>query len=398
MTARHVEGTIRNEEVFSLVETPRLSHLASELPRSGIRKAQDLAGDRPNLVHLEFGEPDFITPEPIRQAVADAILTSRMVYTPTPGPTALRAALAAKVRQVNGDDAATSDNIFVTHGGTGALMLSVATVVNPGDKVLVPDPGWPNYVGQVLAAGATPVPYPLAASDGYLPDPDGWPLTDDVRLVILNSPSNPAGSVTPPDVSRRIADICRQRGIWILSDEVYDQIYFDVQPTAMRPLYPERTISVYSFSKTYAMTGWRLGYLVAPRDATDAMKKVAENIYSSTSTIAQKGAMVALSLGPESVAEMVASYRGRRDLAVHLLDGFGRRHYTPQGAFYLMVDVSGAGDGDAAARTLVLDKGVVTVAGSAFGASTTSALRLSLASREDDIRKGLAAVAEVARW
>lgn len=381
-----------------MADTPQLSRLASDIPRSGIRQAQDLAGERTDLVHLEFGEPDFMTPEPIRRAVADAIWTTRMVYTPTPGPAELREALARKVRRVNGDEGAGAENVFVTHGGVGALMLSVATVVNPGDRVLVPDPGWPNYIGEVMSAGATPVPYPLRAADGYLPDPDAWPLTDDVRLVILNSPSNPTGSVTPPDISRRIADICRQRGIWILSDEVYDQIYFDVGPTAMRPLYPERTISVYSFSKTYAMTGWRMGYLVAPAEATEAMKKIAENIYSSTSAIAQKAAMAALSLGPAHVETMVAAYRTRRDLALGILDGFGKRHYTPEGAFYLMVDVAGAGGGDAAARELVVAKGVVTVSGSAFGTGTRNALRLSLASAEEDIRRGLGAVAEVARW
>ena len=381
-----------------MADAPRLSRLASDIPRSGIRQAQDLAGERADLVHLEFGEPDFMTPEPIRRAVAEAIRTTRMVYTPTPGPAELREALAGKVRRVNGDEGARAENIFVTHGGVGALMLSIATVVNPGDRVLVPDPGWPNYIGEVMSAGATPVPYPLRAAEGYLPDPDTWPLTDDVRLVILNSPSNPTGSVAPPDICRRIVDICRKRGIWILSDEVYDQIHFDVKPTAIRPLYPERTISVYSFSKTYAMTGWRMGYLVAPADATDAMKKIAENIYSSTSAIAQKGAMAALSLGPEHVETMVAAYRARRDLALGILDGFGRRQYTPEGAFYLMVDVAGADGGDVAARELVLHKGVVTVPGSAFGRGTRNALRLSLASAEEDIRRGLGAVAEVAHW
>lgn len=355
-----------------------------------------MATGRPGLAHLEYGEPDGLTPEVIRRAAAREILEKRMVYTPTEGPLDLREALAEKLQQVNGDRADPGE-VFVTHGGVGAICLALGTLLEPGDGVLLPDPGWPNTASMVVAFGGRPHFYPLDAANGYLPDPDSWHIPPGTRVIALNSPSNPTGSVFPEDLVRRIVEVARKNGLWILSDEVYDQIYYDRKPTAVRPLYPERTFSAYSFSKTYAMTGWRLGYLVGPKEAADGLTRLAEALYTSTSAIAQAAARVALSEAGGTVAERVGQYRRRRDGALDLLESWGLRRYTPQGAFYLMVDVSRAGDAREVARRLVEEKGVVTVPGTAFGQVSDGAVRISLASSTEDITRGLEAIHEVLR-
>jgi aspartate aminotransferase/aminotransferase len=213
--------------------------------------------------------------------------------------------------------------------------------------------------------------------------------------VVVNSPSNPTGSVFSAELMERIAAVASRNGLWVISDEVYDQITYDQRPTAMRPLYPERTLSVYSFSKTYAMTGWRLGYLVTPQSRVDATKKMAETVYSSTSMVAQEAALAALAVPDAEIQTVVDTYRRRRDLALAQLRQWGLYRYTPGGAFYLMVDVSGAGDAGAVHRRMIEEKGVVTVPGSAFGASAAGELRLSLAASDEDIGRALGALGDL---
>ncbi len=371
-----------------------VSAMAASLPRSGIRAAASLAAGKEGLIHLEFGEPSVMAPLAVRQAAAEALLKQRMVYTPTEGPPALRQALSDKLWRVNGVEAS-PDEVFVTHGGIGALYLALATLLETGDEVLLPDPGWPNVVSQVLALGGVPRFYPLASEDGYLPDPDSWSIGPRTRAVVVNSPSNPTGSVFSGALMERVAAVASHHGLFVISDEVYDQIAYDARPVAMRPLYPERTLAVYSFSKTYAMTGWRLGYLVTPKNRVDATKRVAEAVYSSTSMVAQEAAKAALTVPEAEIQSVVATYHRRRDLALDRLREWGLYRYTPGGAFYLMVDVSAAGDTAAVHRRLIEEHGVVTVPGSAFGASAAGELRLSLAAKDEDIGRALDAVAEV---
>ncbi len=371
-----------------------ISRMAASLPRSGIRAAASLAVGREGLAHLEFGEPSVMAPLAVRQAAAQAVLERRMVYTPTEGPKDLRQALAEKLGRVN-RVSASAEQVFVTHGGIGALYLALSTLLETGDEVLLPDPGWPNVVSQVLSLGGVPLFYPLPAADGYLPDPDSWPITDRTRAVVVNSPSNPTGSVFPGPLAEGIAQVARRHGLWVISDEVYDQITYGETPVAMRALYPERTLAVYSFSKTYAMTGWRLGYLVTPEQRVDATKRVAEMVYSSTSMVAQEAAKAALKVPEAEIHSVVATYRRRRDLALHHLKEWGVYRYTPGGAFYLMVDVSKAGPATEVHRRLIEEFGVVTVPGSAFGTSAQGELRLSLAASDEEIARAMAALADL---
>ncbi|MBE3589325.1 MAG: aminotransferase class I/II-fold pyridoxal phosphate-dependent enzyme [Firmicutes bacterium] len=371
-----------------------LSTLLGSLPRSGIRAIAAFAGNRPGLAHLEYGEPSMMTPEPIRRAAARAVLEERMVYTPTPGPARLRELISEKLRRVNGYEAA-PEQVFVTAGGVGALFLALAAVLDPGDAVLLPDPGWPNAVGQARILQAEPLFYPLDAKNGFLPDPDSWRIPPHCKAVVINSPANPTGAVFPREVVERIAQVADRHGLWVISDEVYDEIYFDRAPTSIFQVRAERSMAVYSFSKTYAMTGWRLGYLVAPAEVVEPLQKVAEAVFSSTSMVAQRAAEAALAEAGPHVPEMVATYRRRRDLAVSLCRDWGLYRYTPEGAFYLMVDVSKAGPAEDVARRLVVEKGVVAVPGTAFGRQAQHELRISLAASEDDIRRGLQAIREI---
>ncbi|MBX5475974.1 MAG: aminotransferase class I/II-fold pyridoxal phosphate-dependent enzyme [Clostridia bacterium] len=377
-----------------MTSQPPLSTLVTSLPRSGIRAIAAFAGNRPGLVHLEYGEPSMLTPEPIRKAAAQAVLEERMVYTPTAGPMRLRELISEKLKRVNGYDAA-PEQVFVTPGGVGALFLALAAVLNPGDAVLLPDPGWPNAAGQARILQAEPVFYPLDPKNGFLPDPDGWRIPPHCKAVVINSPANPTGAVFPRDLVERIARVAERHGLWVISDEVYDQIYFDRAPTSIFQVQPERAMAVYSFSKTYAMTGWRLGYLVAPAQVVEPLQRVAEAIFSSSSMVAQRAAEAALTSAGEYVPEMVAAYRRRRDLAVSLVREWGLYRYTPEGAFYLMVDVSAAGPAEEVARRLVTEKGVVAVPGTAFGRQAQHELRISLAASEEDIRRGLEAIRDL---
>lgn len=364
------------------------ARLLEVLPRSGIREMAALSQGRSGLIHLEFGEPSFMTPQVIREAAARAIQEERMTYTPTPGPLELREAIAKKVAEVNGYPCR-PEEVFVTHGATGALLLAQAAILNPGDIILFPDPGWPNPISQAMALGARPTFYPLYPENGYILDPSRLSIPKGTKAILINSPANPTGAVFPREVLEGLAEVARREGLFVISDEAYDQIYFGEPPVSMRALYPEGTLAVYSFSKSFAMTGWRLGYLVGPEELLEKVQKVAEAFYSSTSMVAQKAALAGLRGAADDVAAMRLAYRDRRDQAVETAKELGLYRYTPQGAFYLMVDVSRAGDSREFAKRLLLEKGVVAVPGTAFGKVSAGELRLSLAASSEEIREGL---------
>ena len=351
-----------------------------------------LAQGRPDLLHLEYGEPGFFAPEAVRRAAAEALLAERMVYTPTEGPAPLRDAIARKLTRVNGVSVEPS-RIFVTHGGVGALYASLASVLGPGDRILMPDPCWPNAVGQVLTLGAEPVFYPMAAGAGFMPEPEAWPIDGRTRAILVNSPQNPTGVVLPKAMLERIAAVARRHGLWVISDEVYDQIYFGERPVSMLEVYPEGTLAAYSFSKTYAMTGWRLGYAVLQPGMQAHTTKMVESCYSSSSMVAQVAALAALEQVPQSeIDAMVDAYRQARDGALALLRAAGRLRYVPQGAFYLMLDVPGDESSESFARRLLEDKAMVVVPGSTFGRLADREVRLSLAAGEEAVAEG------VRRW
>ncbi|WP_338055223.1 pyridoxal phosphate-dependent aminotransferase [Sulfobacillus harzensis] len=275
------------------------------------------------------------------------------------------------------------------------LFLAFRGVAGPGDEILVPDPGWPDYLGGMRSLGIRPVPYPLTPPH-YLPNMATMDqlITAATRAVVVNFPGNPTGQVAPPDVVQALVDWAERHDLWIVSDEVYDQIVFDGQPLSPAHIDPERTLGVYSFSKTYAMTGWRLGYLAGPPSAIASLTKVAMGIWSSVSEPLQYAGLAALE-GPQAIVEdRRRQYQRRRDAAVEYLDRVQITHSNPDGAFYLLVHIaeSGLSSRDFALR-LLDQAGVAVAPGSAFGEMAEGFVRISLASPETDILRGLARLA-----
>src|SRR5690606_32772281 len=245
-----------------------------DLPRSGIRALMDLAWAQPGpVLRLEVGQPDRIPPDHIRQAMADSVMAGETKYTPNAGIPELREACAAKLRIVNGIEVEPSQ-VLVTAGSMQGLSLAILGLTTAGDEILVPDPGWPNYDMAARIACTRPVAYPLDAENGYLPDPATIEplITDRTRMLIVNSPSNPLGTVIDRSHLEQLCELADRYDLWLLADECYDQIVFeaDVAPS-VAPLSPDRVVSVHSFSKTYAMTGLRVAYVSGPPQVVETL-------------------------------------------------------------------------------------------------------------------------------
>jgi len=371
-----------------------LSTDLQEIPHSGIREIANLAALVPGAIRLEVGQPDFRTPDHIVAAAKRALDEGWHGYTPTAGLPSLRERLAAKLRRVNGIDVP-AHQVVCGVGGVGVISAAVASLVNPGDEVLLGDPSWSNLRLMLAAAHARPVPYPCPPELGFLPDPDRLAalVTSRTRLLIVNSPNNPTGRVYPPETLRALGDVAGRHGLWIISDECYDQIVLDgsgVAPGMRSHADPDRVVSCFTFSKTYAMTGWRLGYATGHRDVLDSMIKVVEGSASGTTTIVQKAAEAALDGPQDCVAEMVSAYARRRDLTVDLLREAGLLTVVPEGAFYVMADISPSGVGALEFARHLLERRQVAVApGTAFGEVAGGAVRISLASSDQDLREGV---------
>jgi aspartate/methionine/tyrosine aminotransferase len=364
------------------------------VPPSGIREIAHLVAGRDDVLHLEYGEPDFnAAPHIVRAGALAAERGAR--YTPTPGPLELRAALADKLQTVQGLRYA-PEQVVATAGGAQALASVFAAVVEPGDEVLLPDPGFPNFTMNALLHGARPVYYRLDPRSGFHPDPDDVArlMTSRTKLLVVNSPSNPTGAVIPADDLERIVGAAAANSTFVLSDEVYDQLVFDAEPVAAARFAPDWVIGVYSFSKSYAMTGWRLGYLAAAPAVAATVARLQEPLISCTSAIAQAGAMAALAGPDDYLREMRSAYRQRRDLVVALLAGAGVDVATPEGAFYCMLPLAAGCDSRLAALALI-DEGVACAPGTAFGSVARSHLRLSLAAGDDTLRE---AVSRITSW
>jgi aspartate aminotransferase len=332
---------------------PEVSRRSQWIPFSPIRAMFRLADEmeragRGPVIRLHVGDPDFPPPDAVVDATHAAMRAGRTHYAPSVGIHDLRVALAEKVARRNGL-AAGPEQVIVAPGSTEALVAVMALTLHPGDEILIPEVYWPNYVQQALLASARPVFYPLG--DGYVPDAAGVrrAATPRARVLLINSPSNPTGAVFPERTLRALYDLARERDLWILSDEAYEDIVFDarhVSPGSFEAALPEserRVISLFTFSKSYAMTGFRLGYIVAPgASASTLLRKVQEPLVGSTAAMIQWGGLAALR-EEAGAARMREAYRRRRDLAVSRLREAGLVDYTPQGAFYVLADVSASG-------------------------------------------------------
>ncbi len=370
----------------------RLAAGPSETAHSGIREVVNKAISLPGAIRLEVGQPDFPTPEHIVEATVKAVRDGHTKYTATAGMLSLRELLADKLEQVNGIQAAPAQ-INVTVGGVGGIAAALLAVLEEGDELLVPDPAWPNYRLELSYSPARMIPYPLHAAQGFVPDVKELEsrITPRTKLLIINSPCNPTGAVFPRPAVEAIVRLCQKHDLFLLSDECYDEIVFEGEHVSPASFWKDgNVISAFTFSKTYAMTGYRVGYVVTHSELADVINKVLEATMSCVTSFAQKGAEAAL-LGPQEVVkQMVAAYKRRRDVVDDLLRETGMWASRPSGAFYAMADISRSGMDSRTFAFALLEKAQVAVApGTAFGDVGRDLVRISLASSEDDLREGI---------
>ena len=373
-----------------------LGSIAQQAQREA--EAQNISLPPPLRLHI--GEPSFHTPEHINQATIETLQTEPLTYGPPAGWPWLRDLLAEKLARVNGYRVR-PENTAVTVGGTGAILSALLATVGPGDEVLIPDPHWPQYKMQLATCGATGVFYPLDAANAWLPDVAAMEtlLTPRTRMLIINSPSNPTGAVFPRQTVADLLDFARRHDLYLLSDECYDELLFEgehISPASL--LTPEEfeqghVICVYTFSKTYAMTGWRIGYLATGAQLLQTIASVIDASYTNVSLLAQRAAAAALTGPQDCVGEMRAIYQQRRDMAVNILREHGRYFYTPHGAFYILVDAHTSEGkprtGRELARELLRARNVTVAPGSGFGSVAENYVRVSLAGTGEEIEQGL---------
>jgi aspartate aminotransferase len=375
---------------------PELRPEILQTPHSGIRRMLELAQTLPSPIMLVNGDPNFRTPEHIIEAARDAAMRGATGYAPGGGLAELRQAVAEKVAARNGITAV-PEQVCITTGACGGLFTSLMLIAGSGDDVLVPDPGWSNYAAMVHVLGARMVPYPVGPSTAWHIDPLAVEsvITDRTKVIIVNSPSNPSGIVEPPRHLADVAEIANRHDVWLLLDEAYDELVFDEIPTSEAALADrERIISVFSFSKTYAMTGWRVGYVIGTNEFIRQLSLHQEPVVSCASTISQHAALAALRGPQDCVREMVNAYRARRDLVVAQLDAAGCGYQLPEGAFFIMVDIRPTGlDSWSFARRLLKEEGVGVVPGVAFGDGGEGYVRVTLAASEDLLTDGVSCLA-----
>jgi aspartate/methionine/tyrosine aminotransferase len=359
-----------------------------------LAKAQALEATGRHIIHLEVGQPDVPTFENISQAGVDAIEEGYTRYTPSAGIPALRQAIAGDASRRLGISIE-PDQIVVGPGAKPALFFPTLALVRPGDEVIYPDPGFPTYAAMIEVAGGKPVPVPLREEEDFSFDLQAFDrlVSDRTRMVVLNSPSNPTGGVMPLAALEHIAEVARQRDLWVLSDEIYARLVYE-QPApsiATLPGMAERTVICDGFSKTYAMTGWRLGYGVMPRPLAERVELLLTHSVGCTASFTQIAGIEAINGPQEQVEVVVAEYKRRRDALVAGLNAIpGVRCRLPQGAFYVFPNVSAFGrKSDWLAEYLLEEAGVALLPGTSFGKNGEGYLRLSFANSLENIMDAL---------
>ena len=377
---------------------PTPSSVVAELPASGIRRMMAKASAMSDVARLDVGEPQFATPAHIVEAACAATRAGRTHYAPSGGLRSTREAIAAALSASGAP--ATWENVVVTLGAVGALISAVRAVAEPGDEVLVPDPGWPNYQSLTLVSGAVPRRYALAAEHGFEPTRETLEavVTPRTRAVLVNTPCNPTGAVFSRDTVEGVLAFARDHDLYVISDEVYGKIVYDERPfvSAWGLGEDERVIVANSVSKTYSMTGWRLGWALAEPAAAALIAKLQEAYISCSPTVSQLAVETALAGDQACVAEFREAYRVNLAIAVGELERQGIACSPSAGTFYLWAHV-GCDDSWAFADRLLEERRVAVAPGEAFGEQGRGFVRLSLASSEDQVRRGARALAEFCR-
>ena len=373
----------------------RMTTIGTESAFEVSARARALEAEGRDIIHLQIGEPDFDTPGHVREAAKRALDEGATHYAPYPGIPALREAIAEDATRRKGFDV-TPDRVFVTVGGKGVMLYAILGTIDPGDEAIVPDPGYPIYESLVRFIGGTPVPIPIRMENEFRLDVDELAslITPRTRMIVINSPANPTGGVLTRDDLERIAALAREHDLVVLADEIYGRILYDGTEhvsIASLPGMAERTIVLDGFSKTFAMTGWRLGYAIVPTSLVKTYGQLIINTISCAPTFAQVGAVEALRGPQDDVDAMVVEFRARRDLVVDGLNAIpGVRSLRPTGAFYAFPDVSGTGlSGAELAERLLHEAGVCVLAGTAFGGIGTDHIRISYANSRENLSRAL---------
>jgi aspartate/methionine/tyrosine aminotransferase len=373
----------------------RTSHLKPEGAYKVLARANQLEAAGREIIHLEIGQPDYATFENVSRAGIEAIRAGHTRYTPPSGMTALRAVIAEDAGRRR-DIPIDPQQVVVGPGGKPHLFFPTLALVEPGDEVIYPDPGFPTYDAMIRVAGGVPVAVPLLEKNNFSFDLEAFDrlINERTRLIILNSPSNPTGGVIPPVDLEHIALQARRYDSWVMSDEIYARIAYDglrVSSIASLPGMQERTIIVDGFSKTYSMTGWRLGYGIMPHDLAARVDLLLTHSIGSTAHFTQFAGLEAINGPQEMVQVMVSEYQRRRDVIVAGLNAIpGITCQKPQGAFYAFPNITGTGFSSGDLADLLLEQaGVALLPGTSFGKYGEGYLRLSYANSIENIEKGL---------
>lgn len=377
------------KRVTSIEPSPtiRLGNLVSEMKGRG-----------ENVLSLSVGEPDFPTPAHIVEAAKKALDEGFTKYTPSTGIKELREAIAEKSVRENRIPAK-PENVLVAPT-KHTLYMACMALLEPGDEAIIPDPGWVSYAPMVQLAGATPVPVRAGDEEGFVPSPEAVAeaISPRTRLIVLNSPSNPAGSVYPREAMRGIAELAEDHDLVIVSDEIYEKILYEgehVSPASFDGMF-DRTVTANGFSKTYSMTGWRLGWLLAPKPIVQEVAKVQEHTITCATAFAQKAGVVALRGPDEPLRAMVTEFRARRDLIVSELTRIDRvTCFEPAGAFYVFPKFDVPMDDRALGERILHDAKVAVTPGSAFGEAGAGHLRFSYAASRETIKEGVRRIGDI---
>jgi aspartate/methionine/tyrosine aminotransferase len=382
----------------------RMSRIGTESAFEVLARARALEKQGKSVIHLEIGEPDFPTPAHVVEAGQKALGEGWTKYGPTPGFPELREAIATYVSKTRGISVG-ADNVCVVPGGKPIMYFGMTALLNPGDEVIYPDPSFPIYESVINFLGAKAMPVPLVESRGFSFDLETLEksLSPRTRMVILNSPANPTGGVISKNDLETIATLLRDRDVIILSDEIYSRIYYEATPESITqfPGMAEKTIILDGFSKTYSMTGWRLGYGVMPKWIADAVNLMAVNATSCTASFTQRAGIAALTGPQDAVDVMVAEFRNRRDAMVQALNTVpGFRCSVPAGAFYAFPNVTGTRMTSKDLADLLLNEaGVACLNGTAFGRHGDGYLRFSYANSLANIMEAIDRIKKVSgKW
>jgi aspartate aminotransferase len=382
----------------------RMSVMSGEGALSVFARARELESQGRSIIHLELGEPDFHPGPSVIESAGRALAEGKDRYCTVAGVPALREEIATYLQRTRNISVSPA-NIVMAPGCKIALFLAMMALLEPGDEVLYPDPGFPGYASITRGLGAIPVPFELAARNHLQPDVDeiASGITPRTRMILTNSPGNPTGTVYTNDVQRAIAQLAVKHDLWVLSDEIYARIIYDGEYMSMLryPGMEERTLIIDGFSKSFAMTGWRLGYTVAPPEVVPALVMLAVNSYTCVAEFTQYAAIDALRDRDGTTPRMVGEFTRRREQFVRDLNRVpGFRCEPPEGAFYAWVDITGTGmTAEEICHILLEDAGVAAIPGAAFGPSGKDFARFSFASSMATLREAVERIIKVsAAW